>query len=190
MATPADAYGLFTTYRAGVPVSVGNEGDADPGRRLDLWQDRYFVRVFARQPLPEADLRAFADAVVGVLPSGGEPPALVDRLPQDGLVAHSAVFFRLEISIQSYLWLGGENLLGLGPKTEGVLAQYDVGGQTAQLLLVQYLDAASASAGLEALQGGQVGGMVAAQARENLLGAVFGAVDEASANELMTVALK
>ena len=190
VATPADAYGLFTTYRVGTPVPIGNEGNADPGRRLDFWQDRYFVRVFARQPLSDADLRALADAVAGGLPSGGEPPALVARLPQDGLVERSAIFFRQEISIQDYLWLGGENLLGLGPETGGLLARYDVGGQTAQLLLVQYPDAASASAGLEALRGGQAGGLVTALARENLLGAVFGAMDETAAKELVTAALE
>jgi len=190
VATPADAYGLFTTYRVGTPVSVGNEGDADPGRRLDFWQDRYFVRVFARQPLPEADLSGFADAVAGALPAGGEPPSLVGRLPAGGLAERSAVFFRHEISIQDQLWLGGENLLGLGAETQGVLARYDVDGQTAQLMLVQYPDAASAAAGLEALQRGQVSGLVTALARENLLGAAFGAVDEATAGKLVMAALK
>jgi len=190
VATPVDAYGLFSTYRVGRPVSVGNEGDADPGRRLDFWQDRYFVRVLARQALPEADVRAFADAVAGVLPTGGESPSLVGRLPAGGLAERSAVFFRREISIQDRLWLGGENLLGLGAETQGVLAQYDVGGGTAQLLLVQYPDAASAAAGLGALQGGQVSGLVTAGACENLLGAVFGAMDEASAGELVRAALE
>jgi len=94
------------------------------------------------------------------------------------------------MSIQDRLWLGGENLLGLGAETQGVLARYDVGGQTAQLLLVQYPDAASAAAGLGALQGGQVSSLVTALARGNLLGAVFGAVDEASVGELVRAALE
>jgi hypothetical protein len=41
LATPADAYGLFTAGIAGESADIGNDGDADPGRRLAFWQDRY-----------------------------------------------------------------------------------------------------------------------------------------------------
>ena len=45
LATPADAYGLFSAGRTGGPVTIGNEADSDPGRRLAFWQDRYFVNL-------------------------------------------------------------------------------------------------------------------------------------------------
>jgi len=189
LATPADAYGLFTVSVAGEPAAIGNDGDADPGRRLAFWQDRYYVCIRARQELPDADLWGFAEAISAALPAGGERPALVDRLPSDGLVERSVIFFHQEISIQSQLWLGGENLLGLGPETDGLLARYQVGGAVAQLLLVQYPDAEAASAGLAALEGAQISGLVAADARDNLLGAVFGAVDEAAASMRLAGAL-
>jgi hypothetical protein len=124
LATPADAYGLFTASITGTPAAIGNDGDADPGRRLAFWQDRYTVHVRARQELDDADLWGFGEAVSAALPEGGERPALVDRLPPDGLVERSAIFFHEEISIQSDLWLGGENLLGLGLETDGVLARW------------------------------------------------------------------
>ena len=193
LATPADAYGLFTTSISGTPVALdnglANDGDGDPGRRLAFWQDRYYVHVRARRELDDADLWGFAEAVSAALPSGGERPALVDRLPPDGLVERSGIFFHEELSIQSELWLGGENLLGLGPETDGVLARYDIGGAAARLLLVQYPDAEAASAGLAALEGGQVDGLAAAEARDNLLGAVFGEIDEATADALLSQAL-
>ncbi len=189
LATPVNAYGLFTASIAGEPADIGNDGDADPGRRLAFWQDRYTVHVRARQELPDADLWAFAQAVSAALPAGGERPALVGRLPPDGLVERSGIFFHEEISIQSELWLGGENLLGLGPDTDGVLARYEAGGAVARLLLVQYADAEAASAGLAVLEGGEVGGLVTADARDNLLGAVFGEVDEAAAGTLLAQAL-
>ncbi|MBN2391637.1 MAG: hypothetical protein JXR84_13010, partial [Anaerolineae bacterium] len=44
LATPADAYGLFTRNRSGEPADAGNEGDTDPGRRLAFWQDRYYAQ--------------------------------------------------------------------------------------------------------------------------------------------------
>lgn len=185
LAAPADAYGLFTASIAGTPVAIGNDGDTDPGRRLAFWQDRYYVHVRARQELPDADLRGFAETISAALPSGGERPALMGRLPPDGLVERSAIFFHEEISIQNELWLGGENVLGLGPETGGVLARYDIDGVVARLLLVRYPDAEAASAGLDALGTAPVSGLVDAGARENLLGAIFGEVDEAASGALL-----
>lgn len=185
LATQADAYGLFTASIAGEPADIGSEGDTDPGRRLAFWQDRYTVHVRARRELPDTDLWSFAEAVSAALPSGGERPALVDRLPPNGLVERSTIFFHEEISIQNDLWLGGENLLGLGTETEGILARYEVGGAVVRLLLVQYPDAEAASAGLAALETGQLDGLVTADARDNLLGAVFGEIDVTAAGTLL-----
>jgi hypothetical protein len=190
MASPADAYGLYSTSRGDEPVAVGNGGDADPGRRLGFWQDRYQVRLFAVQPIPDADLVAVAEALSAALPAGGEEPALVGGLPQAGLIAGSPLFFRQEISIQDYLWLGGENVLGLGPETEGVLARYDLEGGMAQLLLVRYGDSAAAQAGLAALERAGLEELVAAQTRGELLGAVFGGADVETADRLLASALE
>jgi len=197
LATPADAYGLFTTTISGTPAALGNDGDADPGRRLAFWQDRYYVQVRARQRLPDADLKRFAEGFAAALPTGGERPSVVSRLPPDGLVERSAIFFHQEISIQDHLWLGGENLLGLGPETDGVLARYDVGGVPARLLLVQYPSTEGAASGLAALMAAQarpepsqtVSGLVTADAHDDLLGAVFGEMDRAAASMLLTMAL-
>jgi hypothetical protein len=190
LATPADAYGLFTANRAGTPAAVGNGGDTDPGRRLAFWKDRYFVSANATDDVPDADLTAFAQAIASALPTGGEQPAVVSKLPADRLAERSVIFFRQEISIQDRLWLGGENILGLSHDTGGVLAQYDVGGSPAQLLLVQYPDAKAAAAALAALKGGQVDDLVTANVNNNLLGAVFGKVDAAPASALLEQALK
>ena len=189
LATPADAYGLFTASVAGTPVDVGNDGDQDPGRRLIFWQDRYTVQVRARQELDEADLERFAEEVSMVLPPSGERPEIVGRLPSDGLVERSALFFHEEISIQDRLWLGGENLLGLGLQVDGVLGQYDVGGTAALLLLAQYPDTGAAAAGLAALESADIDSLVATGARDVLLGAVFGEIDGAAAETLLAEAL-
>ena len=57
----------------------------------------------------------------------------------------------------------------------------------ARLLLIQYPDAEDATAALTALEGGGVDGLVNADARGNLMGAVFGEVD--AAGELLAEAL-
>jgi hypothetical protein len=198
LATPADAYGLFTASISGEPAAIGpstgsglgNDGDADPGRRLAFWQDRYYVHVHARQKVPDTELQNLAKAISANLPSGGERPALLDRLPPDGLVARRTIFFHEEISIQSDIWLGGENVLGLGPETNGVLARYEIGGAKGYLLLVQYPGAEAASVGLKALRPDQVDDLVVADARGNLLGAVFGEIDQGAAMKLLEEALK
>jgi hypothetical protein len=81
LATPADAYGLFTAVASGTPATIGNDGDAEPGRRLSFWQDRYTVHVSVRQKLDDAILWNFAKAISAALPNGGERAALVGRLP-------------------------------------------------------------------------------------------------------------
>jgi hypothetical protein len=206
LATPADAYGLFTYGLAGQPASVcpatspdgqtpaaGSgrcyEGDADPGWRLAFWQNRYEVQVYGRQQVPDVDLQAFAQAVSARLPQGGERPELIGRLPQAGLVERGFIFFHEEISIQNEIWLGGENILGLSAQTNALLARYDLSGSLARLLLIEYPDVQAASTGLTALQAGQVDGLLVADVRDNLLGAVFGQGDPAAAHDLLAKAL-
>ncbi len=190
LATPPDAYGLFTTTISGEPAVIGNEGDADPGRRLVFWQDRFYVHLRARQEVSDADLWSLAAAVSAALPSGGQRPALMDRLPAEGLTERSAIFFHEEISIQNEIWLGGENLLGLSSETEGVLARYDLGSTPARLLLVDYPDAEMAAAGHAALRDGQISDVVASDTSNTLLGIVFGEVDRAVADALLMDALQ
>jgi hypothetical protein len=183
------AYGLFSAGIAGEPVAVGNEGDGDPGRRLAFWQDRYVAQLFSRKDIPDADLQAFGKAISAALPTGGERPALVDRLPADGLVPRSALFFHEELSIQDRIWLGGENILGLSQDTNGVVASYEVADSPALLLLIEYPTPNQAAAGLEALQTAQVDDLVITQAQDNLLAAVFGEVDDSVANTLVAKVL-
>ena len=190
LATPADAFGLFTTGRAGTSASIGNEGDADPGLRIAFWQDRYFASVSVDQPVPDDTLIAFAKAIAAGLPSGGEQPAVMGRLPQSNMVERSAMFFHEEMSVQMEVWLGGENMLKLSQDTDGALARYTIGDVTARLMLIQYPSAAQASDGLKALQAGDVSDLAASNVNGSLLGAVFGKVDAFQAQTLLQEALK
>jgi hypothetical protein len=190
LASPADAYGLFSVSLAGQRVVVGAEGDTDPGRRLAFWQDRYYVRIQAAQPLPDDTLLAFGRTLSRALPEGSAPPALVGRLPAAGLEPRSARFFRQEISIQSWLWLGGDNRLGLSAATSGVLADYGMNGQPARLLLVVYPAADQAEAARRALEGGAVEGLLVAGVKDATLGAVFGTADSGLAGILLEEALQ
>jgi hypothetical protein len=188
-ALPVDAYGLFSSYVAGSPSDIGNDSDADPGRRLAFWQDRYYVRVRARQDVDDADLRGLAQAVSDSLPSGGERPGLINLLPANGLVDERAAFFHEEISIQSRVWLGGENLLALGPETDGVLAVYSIYDTQALLLLVEYPGAIEASDAWAALESVEIAGLVSSGISSRVVAAVFGEASQAEADELIGMAL-
>ena len=191
LANPADAYGLFTAGRAGTAASIGNGGDADPGLRIAFWQDRYFVSVSVDNSVPDETLIGVAQAISKALPTGGETPGIVGRLPKDNMVEGSAIFFHNEMSIQMEVWLGGTNVLGLSPDTNGVAARYKLGDTTAHLMLVEYPSASAAAAGLKALQASQdVEELVASNQKGTLLGAVFGKVEASQAQTLLQEALK
>ncbi|HEX9117934.1 MAG TPA: DUF6599 family protein, partial [Anaerolineae bacterium] len=194
LASPADAYGLFSTARSGDLLTVGQasgqNASLNSGHELSFWQARDFVRVRTFQDVPDADLQAFARLVSAALPAGAAAPALMQRLPSAGQVAGSQVFFRRELSIQGRVWLGEENVLGLGPTTEGALADYTVPDGAVSLVLVRYPAAAAAAAGLAALQAGKVDGVAVARAKGDLLAAVFGTVDPAAAEKLVSAALR
>lgn len=190
LATDADAYGLFSAGRTGSPAAIGNAGDTDPERRLAFWQNRYFVSLLAVQPVPDETLFAFARAIAGLLPAGGEPPGIVDRLPAAGLVQDGSIYFHEEMSIQMEVWLGGENLLGLSQETNGVVGKYQAGDSLFRLMLIDYPTSKQAADGLKALQGGSISDLAASDAAGNLLGAIFGEVDAAQAQALLQEALK
>lgn len=185
----SNAYGLYTMQRSGEPIAIGNAGDADPGRRVDFWQDRAFVRVFSFAPEDASTLEAFAVEVSMALPSGGQPPSLIEHLPWEGLVKNSEVFFHQETSIQDHLWLGGQNLLSLSAETDAVLARYFIGDTGVWLLLVQYPGDGAAATALEALTASGLDDISAAAVEGGLLGAVFGAESSSEAEQLLMNAL-
>jgi hypothetical protein len=190
LATPADAYGLFTTGRSGSSASIGNAGDSDPGRRLAFWQNRYFVNLDAVQPVSDETLLAFARAIASRLPTGGERPSIVDQLPQSGLSERTTIFFHEEMSIQMEVWLGGTNILGLSQETYGALCRYQLGDETVRFMLVEYPDPGQAEQGLKALQSGHVADLVASEVHDKVLGAVFGKVSAAQGQALLQATLK
>ncbi len=190
LANSADAYGLFHSGKAGKLVSIGVEGDSDPGQRLAFWQQRYFVSATATKAIPDGTLWAFTQEIAKRLPSGGEPPTILKRLPAKGLVEGSDLFFHEEISIQMEIWLGGENILGLSHATNGIVARYAWGDQKSRLLLIEYLTDNEAAKGLNALRASGIKDIVASDVNSTLLAAVIGKVDADKAQALLRAALQ
>jgi len=191
LAKTADAYGLFSGHADAAAVSIGHAVDAalESGSRIYFWQDRFYVVLTATTNLSDDDLKNVAQVISSGLPAGGARPALVGRLPPDQLVPGSVKFFHEELAIQDQLWLGGENLLGLGQDTDGVYGMYPTGSDQIQLLLVQFPDSKRAAAGRQGLQGGGLDDLLVADTNGSLLGAVFGNPATTEAAGLLSKAL-
>lgn len=145
MGSPADAFGVFTHDRDGEPADFGEDGLSREGW-IRFWKGRYFVSVYAERETAgarEAALR-LARAVEARIGEKGERPSLVRRLPGGGLQPRSVRYLHTHIVLESHIRLFDENILGLGPDTEAVLASYVREEGRARLLLVSYPDAARA----------------------------------------------
>ena len=188
--TGENAYGLFTFYRAGRFLEVGNEGDLALGGRLCFWQDRYFVRVFPIKNVKEATLQAFAQHVVGELPTGGTPPKLVSKLPPEKLVPRSECFFHEKLVLDNIIWTVNENVLNLSSQTDALAATYDYGGVKVRLLIVAYPEAEAAAEALRGLKAASVETLSAADQWDRYVVAVFQAPDEGPADDLLQRALE
>ncbi len=147
MGTPAGAYGVFTHSREGEPANVGQGGSFGYGTLL-FWKGRYFVSVYAEResaPAREA-VMALGRAVAASIAETGEPPALAARLPREGLDEPSLVYLTHPRILEAHVPVGPDNPLGVGPQAPAVTGRYRVGGGTADLVLVEYADAAAAEA--------------------------------------------
>jgi hypothetical protein len=187
--SPADAYGLFSFYATGQPMDLGAGGAVEPGRLISFWQGPFYARVFAYGEAEQESLSALARQVAAGMPEEGALPELVTRLPQENLVSGSARFFHQKLSLDNLIWLGDENILDLSEQTDAVLAVYTYGDTQAQLLVVEYADAATAEAAHAALEGSDLENLSAADQGARYLAAVFEAPDQALAHELLQKAL-
>jgi len=151
LASPADAYGVFTHDLEGEPAGVGNDSLLRYGW-LSFWQDRYFVSIVAEEETEQA-LQAvveLAQRVADRLPPGGEAPAIVSLLPAQGRLPRSVRFLRHHQILNTHRFVGTENLLLLDAEVEAALAGYRRGEEKAHLLLVDYPEPGRAEAAAEA----------------------------------------
>jgi hypothetical protein len=147
MASPADAFGVFTHSREGEPVDVGQGASFGFGT-LSFWKGRHFVSVSAEQESERAGaaVLALGRSVAAAIADTGPPPALVSRLPKAGLDEASLVYLRHPRLLEAHVPVGPDNPLGVGPWAPAVTGRYSVGGGTADLVVVEYADAAAAEA--------------------------------------------
>lgn len=148
LASPEDAFGVFTHDRDGEPAGVGNDSLFRHGW-LSFWTGPYFVSIVAEGESERSRLAVLETgrAVARVLPQpGGGRPAIVDDLPAADLDPRSVRFLRHAQILNTHVFVSDDNVLALEPDTAAALGTYRRGSQRAFLLIVDYPDAARASA--------------------------------------------
>ncbi len=147
MASPADAFGVFTHSREGSPVDVGRDGRFGYGT-LFFWKGRIFVSAYAEHATEKARAAVIAlgRAVAAGIQETGEPPPIVGRLPPAGLDPDSVVFLRHPRILEAHVPVGPGNPLGISPATPAVVGRYRLDGGAADLVVVEYEDSAGAEA--------------------------------------------
>lgn len=126
MGRAPDAYGAYHhDLREGAGAGLGQESEFFGGS-LAFWKDRFVVALMATEDTEEARaaMMAIAKNAADAIPSEGKPPALLGLLPAQGRVANQTKYFHNHLCLNLYHYVADENILGLGPRTEGVLARY------------------------------------------------------------------
>jgi hypothetical protein len=150
LASPEDAYGMFTHDRDGEPADIGRDSLFRHGW-LSFWKGPYFVSIVAEgdsQRARQGVLEA-GRAIAAVLPDAGAPPALVSALPAKDLDPHSLRFLRHPQILNTHVFVSDDNVLGLAPDTAVALGTYRRQSGRAFLLLAEYPDDARATSAAE-----------------------------------------
>lgn len=171
MGSARGAFGAFAHGRERVEAEVGQGSQFESGL-LTFWKGRYYVSVLG---FPESGPKSRATlelgkAVAAAIKETGSPPKIVDALPKDGLVPHSVRTFHHHNLQNDYGFVSDENVLGLGPKTDAVLAAYEQGMAPHVLLLVEYPATADAERAEKAALASVLGGKPAARKGEGWMG--------------------
>ena len=126
MASPLDAFGIYSNYRKAdaASMTVGAEGFVSPSQ-LMFYQDRYFVRlqVTGATGLGQDVFLACAWAVSEKLPANARPAGVLEALKMPGIVPKT----------ERYI---AKSLLGYAFFRRGVIADALLEGERAQVFLV------------------------------------------------------
>jgi hypothetical protein len=138
MGSSEEAFGIFSCEREDKDIGVGQASEYGDGL-LRFWQDRFFVSLVSLsnddlEPVMTEIARGVADAIV----TTGPRPALVERLPKDGLAEDQVRFFHTMQCLNHHFFLSSENILALDANTTCVFTRYERKDETAHLLLVEY----------------------------------------------------
>ena len=153
MATPDGAFGIYSLnrYPEANYVDMGNEGILT-GAALDFWKGRYFCKVYSFDPSGkyQKDVVNFGSKLASKIQEAGEEPSVLGKLPQNGLVPRTAMFFSRKLALDNIRYVSEDNVFSLNEKTKGVVAEYQIDNTAFQLFAIEYPSSEEASSAFEA----------------------------------------
>lgn len=151
MGTSTDAFGVFTHDTDGNMIDIGQDARYRSGW-LSFWKHRYFVSIYVEEETVAAEkaVKALGQEVAAHIAKKGFRPRILQKLPSEGLVSGSVRYFHHPIVLNYHYYISDENILNLAANTKAVLAKYQVGTESARLLLISYTNLKVAKKSLKA----------------------------------------
>jgi hypothetical protein len=139
MRTSNDAFGVFTHDTDGNLIDIGQDARYRSGW-LSFWKHRYFVSIYMEEETAAAEkaVKALGREVAAHIAKKGFRPRILQKLPPEGLVSGSIRYLHHPIVLNYHFYISDENILNLSANTDALLANYQVGRETARLLLISY----------------------------------------------------
>jgi hypothetical protein len=147
MGTPDDSFGIFTRFRSGESVGIG-QGSAWVTGQLNFWKGPFYVSVytFGGSTASGEDILTAGRAIETAITETGSFPEVVTLLPVDDLVPETIRYFHTHTELNRHFFVADEDVLGLAGTAEAALAHYRREEEYAIILLVLYPGSAEEAA--------------------------------------------
>jgi len=153
MNSPENAFGIYSLnrYQDANYVSIGNEGIL-AGAALDFWKWNYYCKVYALDTSEtyQKDVTEFGNKIASRIQTNGEEPAVIKKLPQNGLIPKTARFFTQKLGLDNIHFVSDENIFDLDGETKGVVADYKINESRFSLFMIEYSSQQRADLAFEA----------------------------------------
>jgi hypothetical protein len=139
MEDPGNAYGIFAHSQENPGLDIGQDAEYLDGL-LRFWQGRYYASLLGSPETPESRLAILelGRKLAGRLGPAAARPLVLALLPEKDLSAASVRYFRHPAWLNTYVFISAENILGIGPDTQALLARYGQGEQRPVVMVVVY----------------------------------------------------
>jgi hypothetical protein len=146
MTSPKNAFGVYTQSRDKDEQDYGQGSQSFPDFIL-FWKDRYFVIVNTQEVTPESEsaIQYLAALIDESIPETGDKPAIINSLPEEGLLPGGFLYFHHYIWLNAYFFIADYNIIHLDEQTDAVLAKYGEADARTYLLIAEYPDTEKAS---------------------------------------------
>ncbi|HEX9916447.1 MAG TPA: DUF6599 family protein [candidate division Zixibacteria bacterium] len=137
--TLADAFGLYSQSSMKRNITFAQRGGYESGE-LRFRKGAYFVRIFnwKEKDNLKKEILELGRRIAGKMKGEEGLPVLFCALPKLGLVSGSERYLHQQISLNRTYFISNQNILNLNFKTNVVIADYRMQGDSLKYLLIQY----------------------------------------------------